>query len=111
MIKIITKQLKEKNPLIVPVYQLGTIVDDHGQMSYFYDMAKCQPLTKAESKFIKRRSGFGCTLNEKIVNFPGKKALSEFLDKAYKLKYYDLHYNNVMKYEGRYVLIDLEGFF
>lgn len=111
MKRIITKQLIKPNPAIVPVYNFGMIWAADGQVSYFYDMARCKELSRTEQKVIQSLTKFfqpPYLSDKERIKYA---TLIKFIDKARKMNYEDLHYLNIMKYEGRYVLIDLEGFF
>jgi hypothetical protein len=105
VVKVINKQIKNKDPDIVRVYNLKLLSSKDKYFTYKYSMDKLFDPTKDELKDICR---YSYDLNRDTYS---NKKLFDFMQRIDKKGYLDLHDENVMvDKSGNYKLIDLEGF-
>lgn len=117
---LISKQIKNPDPAIVPVYKFCNIGFNKGVYKYQYDMMRLGMLSKEEKDIISRASyewdyKYNLSESKHPLMVSARKdypKLMSFLEEQTSLgRYWDLHSGNIMLDEDlNYRFIDLEGF-
>ena len=103
--RIVNKQINNKDKDIVKVYSWKPLLSYKGYYKYKYSMDRLLDIEKEDRQDICR-----FTYNRDRDSYNNKK-LFDFLMRADKKGYRDIHDQNIMTdKKGNYKLIDLEGF-
>ena len=118
--QLVTKQIRNPDPSIVPVYKFRNIGFNRGTYRYQYDMLRMGMISREEKDIINRaayewKNKFNIANSDHPVLGEARKTYPKLMlfleEQTYLGRYWDLHSGNIMLDEDlNYRFIDLEGF-